>query len=372
MSILFSPYTLRSITLRNRVAIPPMSLYMARDGLAQDFHFTHYASLAKGGAGLIIVEATAVSPEGRVTPDCLGIWNDKQACCLARIATSIKSAGSVPGIQISHAGRKGNSHAPWKGFSQLDIDDPDYWEIESPSAIPFGRSIDKHFGQALERTPRAMTRADIIRVQSDFAAAARRARDAGFEWLELHFAHGFLGQSFFSIHANQRDDEYGGNEIGRNRFLLETLIAVRREWPSNFPLTVRFGVIEYDGKDEETLQSAIRLTQAMAKEGLDLLNVSIGFSIPDASVPWREAFLVPIAGRIRRETGVPVATAWIGNHYDAESALQNRQIDIAMIGRAHLANPHWTYHAAKSLGVKSPTSLLPISYGYWLEKYQNE
>ena len=363
MSALFTPFTLKDVTLRNRIAVPPMCQYSAVDGLANDWHLAHYTSLARGGAGLVIVEATAVSPEGRISPACLGLWNDEQAAELARIAAAIKAEGAVPGIQIAHAGRKANANKPWEGDDHIAQDDPRSWETLSPSAIAFGHHLD--------RVPRAMTHEDIARVQADFAAAARRAKEAGFEWLELHFAHGYLAQSFFSVHANRREDEYGGDWRGRGRFLLETLDAVRTVWPARLPLTARFGVIEYDGRDEETLKEAIALTKAMADKGLDMLNVSIGFSTPDAAIPWGPAFLAPVAGRVRQETGLPVAASWgIDNPHSADATVADGVLDLVMIGRVHLANPHWSYQAALSLDIDRPSWVLPAPYAHWLERYR--
>lgn len=363
MSALFTPFSLKDVTLRNRIAVPPMCQYSAEDGLANEWHLSHYASLARGGAGLVIVEATAVSPEGRISPACLGLWNDEQAAELAKIASAIKAAGAVPGIQIAHAGRKANANKPWEGDDHIAADDPRSWEILSPSAIPFGHH--------LPRVPRAMTQEDIARVQADFAAAAIRAREAGFEWLELHFAHGYLAQSFFSVHANRREDEYGGDWRGRGRFLLETLGAVRAVWPERLPLTARFGVIEYDGRDEETMQESIALAKAMGEGGLDMLSVSMGFSTPDAQIPWGPAFLAPIAGRVRQETGLPVASSWgIDNPHNAEATVADGLLDLVMIGRVHLANPHWPYQAALALGVERPSWVLPAPYAHWLERYR--
>lgn len=201
-------------------------------------------------------------------------------------------------------------------------------------------------------------------------AAARRAREAGFEWLELHFAHGYLGQSFYSRHANQRTDEYGGDVAGRSRFLLETLTAVREVWPEHLPLTARFGVLEFDGHDAETLADSIELTRKFKQTGLDLLSVSVGFSTPSATIPWAPAFLAPIAERVRREAGIPVASAWgIDTPQLAEQTVAKGQLDLVMVGRAHLANPHWTYHAARTLEVDRASWVLPAPYAHWLERY---
>ncbi|MEO0034528.1 MAG: hypothetical protein RLZZ501_551 [Pseudomonadota bacterium] len=363
MSALFSSFTLKGVTLRNRVAVPPMCQYSASDGLSNDWHWAHYAGLARGGAGLVIVEATAVAPEGRISPACLGLWNDAQAEGLARIAAQIKEAGAVPGIQIGHAGRKASANRPWEGDDHIPADDPRAWPIIAPSAVAFGAN--------LPRVPRAMDLDDIARVRADFVAAARRARDAGFEWLELHFAHGYLGQSFFSPHSNHRTDSYGGDLAGRSRFLFETLEAVRAVWPERLPLTARFGVIEYDGNDERTLADSITLAQGFRQRGLDLLSVSVGFSTPEASIPWAPGFLAPIAGRVRAETGLPVASAWgLESPAIAERVVAQGQIDLVMIGRAMLADPHYPYRLAQALGVERPSWVLPAPYAHWLARYR--
>lgn len=362
MSALFQPFKLKNVTLRNRVAVPPMCQYMATDGVVNDWHRVHYPAIARGGAGLVIVEATAVSPEGRITPNCTGLWNNAQAEALAPIAASIKAAGAVPGIQIGHAGRKASANRPWEGDDHIADDDARAWATIAPSATAFGAN--------LPRVPRAMTLEDIARVREDFVAAARRAREAGFEWLELHFAHGYLGQSFFSVHANQRTDAYGGSFDNRCRFLLETLQAVRKVWPEHLPLTARFGVIEYDGRDDETLAESIELARNFKREGLDLLSVSVGFSTLKAKVPWGPAFLAPVAERVRREADLPVAAAWgIDNPAIADACVRDGQLDLVMVGRAHLANPHWPMQAARALDIERPTWVLPAPYAHWLERY---
>lgn len=362
MSALFQPFSLKDLTLRNRVAVPPMCQYQAIDGLANDWHHVHLAGLARGGAGLVIVEATAVSPESRITPNCLGLWNDQQAQALAPMAAAIKAAGAVPGIQIGHAGRKANANRPWEGDDHIAADDPRYWETLGPSAIAFGHH--------LPRVPRAMSVEDIARVQQDFVAAAQRALEAGFEWLELHFAHGYLAQSFFSAHANQREDRYGGSAENRGRFLRETLAAVRKVWPEHLPLTARFGVIEYDGRDDQTLAESIALVQDFKREGVDMLSVSVGFTIAATQIPWGPSFLAPIARRVREETGLPVSSAWgFGTAEAAEAAVASQALDLVMVGRSHLADPHWTFAAAKQLGVSKPSWTLPAPYAHWLERY---
>jgi len=363
MTALFQPFTLKDVTLRNRIAIPPMCQYMAEDGIINDWHQVHYASMARGGAGLVVVEATAVAPEGRITPACTGIWSDAHAQAFVPVVKAIKAAGSVPGIQIAHAGRKASAQRPWEGDDHIPESDPRGWQTIAPSAIPFGHHLPK--------TPREMTLDDIARVRQDFVDAARRARDAGFEWIELHFAHGYLGQSFFSEHSNQRTDAYGGSFDNRSRFLLETLAAVREVWPEHLPLTARFGVIEYDGRDEQTLAESIELARRFKAGGLDLLSVSVGFTIAETNIPWGPAFLGEVSRRVRDEAGIPVTSAWgFGTPQLAEEAVSSRQLDIVSVGRAHLADPHWAYFAAKELGVDKASWTLPAPYAHWLERYR--
>lgn len=363
MSTLFESFKLKDVTLRNRIAVPPMCQYSAIDGVPNDWHFAHYSELARGGAGLVIVEATGVSPDGRITNGCTGLWNDEQAIEHARIAQSIKNAGAIPGIQIAHAGMKASANKPWEGDDHISIDQPNAWETIAPSAISFGT-------EALNRVPRAMTKDDISRVQNDFVAAAKRALDVGYEWLELHFAHGYLAQSFFSRHTNQRTDEYNGNAENRGRYLLETMRAVRKIWPENLPFTIRFGALEFDGHDEETIQEAIVLTKKLKENGLDFMSVSIGFSTPKAKIPWGPAFLAPYARRIKEEAGIPVGSAWgFDTPSLADAAVRNGDLDVVFVGRAHLANPHWAYKAALDLGIKQPEQILPDQYKFWLERY---
>ncbi|MGZ8287562.1 MAG: NADH:flavin oxidoreductase/NADH oxidase [Telluria sp.] len=362
MSALFQPFTLKGVTLRNRIAVPPMCQYKAVEGQVNDWHLSHYASMARGGAGLVIVEATAVAPEGRITPGCAGIWNDSLAQAFVPVVRAIKAAGAVPGIQIAHAGRKASANLPWEGDDHIAEGDARGWPTIAPSAIAYGAGLPKQ--------PHAMDLDDIARVRQDFVDAAVRAREAGFEWLELHFAHGYLAQSFFSAHSNQRTDIYGGSAENRGRFLLETLKAVRAVWPENLPLTVRFGVIEFDGRDEQTLLESIALVRQFREAGMDMISVSVGFTIPDTSIPWGPAFLGPVAERVRREAGVPVSSAWgFGTPELAEQAVNDQQLDLVMVGRAHLANPHWAYAAAKELGVERASWILPAPYAHWLERY---
>lgn len=362
MPDLFSSYSLKGVTIRNRIAASPMCQYSAIDGYINDWHSIHYAGIARGGAGLTIVEATAVSPEGRITPGCLGIWSDAHTEKLASVAHSIEAAGSLPGIQLAHAGRKASANRPWEGDDHIPEEDPRSWRPLAPSAVAFGH----HLG----RVPQEMTIEDIARVQNDFVQGAKRAFRAGFKWLNLHFAHGYLGQSFLSQYSNKRVDEYGGTLENRGRFLIETLAAVRAVWPDELPLTVRLGVVEFDGRDEETLSESIELVRRFKTEGLDMIDVSFGFSSYDNRIPWAPAFIVPFAERIRKEVAIPASTAWnIGTPNLADEVIREDRIDLVMIGRAILQNPHWPDYASRQLGRPAQPWILPPPYGHWLQRY---
>jgi len=361
MSSLFTPFTVKDITLRNRIAVSPMCQYSADDGFINDWHHVHLAGLARGGAGLVIAEATAVSPEGRITPGCAGIWSDAQIEPWKKAVSAMKAAGAVPGIQIGHAGRKASANRPWEGDDHIAETDARGWETIAPSAIAFGANLPK--------VPKAMTLADIERIKADFVSAAKRALAAGFEWLELHFAHGYLAQSFFSTWSNQRTDAYGGDFDGRARFLLETLAAVRDVWPDHLPLAARFGVTEFDGSND--LEEGIEMVRRFKAGGLDIIDVSIGFSTPTANIPWGPAFMGPIAQRVRREAGLPATTSWyISEPKQANALITDDVVDMVSLGRPLLANPHWPYHAALELGVDKPSWTLPAPYAHWLERYR--
>lgn len=361
MSALFAPFTLKGVTLKNRIAVSPMCQYSAEDGLINEWHRVHLAGLARGGAGLVIAEATAVSPEGRITPGCAGIWTDEQAQAWSQIVSAIKATGAVPGIQIGHAGRKASANRPWEGDDHMSPGDPRGWQTIAPSAVAFGPN--------LPLVPRAMTLADIERVKADFVAAALRARAAGFEWLQLHFAHGYLGQSFFSTWSNQRTDSYGGDFEGRARFLIETLAAVRAVWPDNLPLAARFGVTEFDGTDD--LEEGIEMVRRFKAAGLDTIDVSMGFSTPTAKIPWGPALMAPIAERVRREVALPVTTSWfISEPRQAEALVTDGKVDFVSLGRPLLADPHWPYRAARELGVEKAAWTLPAPYAHWLDRYR--
>lgn len=354
MASLFREFRLKDIVLRNRIAVSPMCQYSSENGFPNDWHFVHLGSRAVGGAGLVIVEATAVSPEGRISPADSGIYLDEHVGPFARIARFLKDHGAVAGIQLAHAGRKASASKPWEGDAHLETSQGG-WDVLAPSAVPFGGTLTK--------VPRAMTLQDISLVQDAFVAAARRALAAGFEWLELHFAHGYLAHEFYSPLANHRTDAYGGGFDNRVRFLVETLAAVREVWPERLPLTARLSVTDWS-EGGVTIEESIELVRRLRAGGLDLLDVSQGFITPDISmVPWGPGFMIPIAGRIRRETGIPMAVGWmITDPAQAETAIRDEQTDLVMLAREMLRDPYWPYHAALQLGDEAASSMLPIQY----------
>jgi 2,4-dienoyl-CoA reductase-like NADH-dependent reductase (Old Yellow Enzyme family) len=340
---LFQPLTVRSVTLRNRIGVSPMCQYSAEDGVANDWHFVHLGSRAAGGAGIVMVEATAVASEGRITPGCLGLWSDKHTEPLARIAKFVKQHGAVAGIQIAHAGRKASADLPWKGGAHLS-EAQGGWETIAPSAIPFGGDLTK--------VPRAMTEADIARVQNDFVAAAKRALAADFEWLELHAAHGYLFNEFLSPLANHRTDKYGGSFENRIRLLLDTARAVRKVWPDKLPLAVRISAIDWMPNGWQ-IEDSIALAKLLKAEGVDLMDCSSGGVVPDAKITVKPGYQVPFAEKIRH--GANIATAAVGfitEPKQADDIMRNGQADLVLLARQMLVDPYWPAHAAKTLGHK--------------------
>ena len=338
---LFSPLTIRSVTLRNRIGVSPMCQYSAVDGVANDWHLVHLGSRAVGGAGLVIAEATAVSPEGRITPGCLGLWDDKQVEPLARIARFVKEYGAVPGIQIAHAGRKASADLPWLSGAHLS-EAQGGWPTIAPSAIPFSKELPK--------VPRAMAEADIQRVQQDFVATARRAVAAGFEWLELHAAHGYLFNEFLSPLTNQRTDQYGGSFENRTRLLLDTTRAVRQVWPEKLPLTVRISATDWKPGGWE-LADSIALAGLLKAAGVDLIDCSSGGLVPDAKINVVPGYQLPFAEKIRH--GAHIATAAVGfitEPKQADEIVRSGQADLVLLARRMLIDPYWPSHAARALG----------------------
>lgn len=354
MPQLFDRLKIKDVELKNRVAVSPMCQYSAADGMPNDWHLVHLGARAAGGSGLVIAEATAISPDGRISHGDAGIWNDIQADRWARIAAFARQFTAF-GMQIGHAGRKASANRPWEGDNHIDQGDPSGWDIVGPSPLAFGGNLPK--------VPRELTTAEIVEIQNDFVAAAKRVLDAGCDWLELHFAHGYLPHSFLSPIANKRTDEYGGSLENRSRFIVETLTAVRAIWPERLPLTARLGVTDFHA-DGLVLEEAIELARRLKEEGLDLLDVSLGFNSPDVNqVPWGPAFMAPIAARIKQAVEMPVAVGWkITEPEQADEIVRNGQADLIMLAHAMLGEPHWAYNAAKSLGIKRAHELLPQQY----------
>ncbi len=342
MPHLFDPFPLRGVTLRNRIGIPPMCQYSAVDGFANDWHRVHYGSRAVGGAGLIIVEATAVEPRGRITPDDLGLWNDAQVEPLAHITRFLKEHGAVPGIQIAHAGRKAGTHRPWgaPASGPLAADDARGWQAVGPSPLPFADGY---------HAPHELSIEEIHSIQGTFVAAAVRALAAGFEWLEIHGAHGYLMHSFYSPLSNRRTDEYGGSFENRTRILLETTRAVRQVWPERLPLAVRLSCTDWIENGWTNADSVI-LAQRLKDEGVDLIDCSSGGNVPKAPVMFGPGYQVPLAETIRREAGI--ATAAVGlitAPEQADEIILNGRADVVLLGRAALRDPYWPLHAAQAL-----------------------
>ena len=365
-SVLFSPITLRGLTLPDRVVISPMCTYSAEDGMVNDWHLVHLGKFALGGAGIVFVEATAVEARGRITHGDVGIWSDAHAAALGRIARFLKKHGAVPVVQLAHAGRKGAMQRPWFGNAALTEEDrargDTPWDIVAPSAVPVAEGWIE---------PKAMGRADIDAVIGAFAAGAKRGLGAGFDIAEIHGAHGYLINSFLSPLSNKRTDAYGGDLAGRMRFALEVAEAVRAAWPPDKPLFFRISAV--DGVDGGwQLDDSIELARALKARGVDVIDCSSGGifgSATAAAIPRTLGFQVPFAARIRREAGV--ATQAVGLILDgpqAEAILQAGDADLIAIGREALVDPFWALHAARTLGADTDFGHWPVQYGWWLER----
>jgi 2,4-dienoyl-CoA reductase-like NADH-dependent reductase (Old Yellow Enzyme family) len=350
MAHLFEPFTLRGVTLRNRIGVSPMCQYSAENGFANDWHLVHLGSRAVGGAGLVIAEATAVEPRGRISPQDLGIWSDDHIQPLARIASFLKDQGAVAGIQIAHAGRKASTFRPWDGGGPIPTDDPHAWQVVGPSTQPFAE------GYPL---PHMLSQAEISTVQQAFRAAAQRVLAAGFEWLEIHGAHGYLAHSFLSPLSNQRRDEYGGSLANRARFLLETVRSVRQVWPDRLPLTVRLSCTDWV-ENGWSLDDTQMLAGWLKAEGVDLIDCSSGGNLPKAPVPTGPGYQIPLAEAVRRAANIPTATVGLINTpAHADEIIRNGRADLVLLGREMLRNPYWALHAAQVL--KQPATL-PSQY----------
>jgi len=339
MSRLFDPLTIRSVSLPNRLAISPMCQYSAEDGFANDWHLVHLGSRAVGGAGLIIMEATAVVPEGRITPFDLGFWKDEQVAAVSRITTFIKVQGAVPGIQLAHAGRKASCAPPWKGGKQLSVAEGG-WQIVAPSAVPFEEGT---------MLPAEMSVADIEQLTKDFASAAGRAKEAGFEVVEIHAAHGYLLHEFYSPLSNFRTDAYGGSFDNRIRLLLEVVAAVQTEWPKELPLFVRISSTDWV-EGGWSVADSVALATRLQKAGVDLIDCSSGGNISHAKIPVAPGYQVPFASRIRKETGILTgAVGLITTAEQAATIIANGEADLVLIARESLRDPYFPLRAASQL-----------------------
>ncbi|MDE0985682.1 MAG: NADH:flavin oxidoreductase/NADH oxidase [Yoonia sp.] len=361
MPALFEPLMIKDITLRNRIGMGPMCQYSSSDGVATDWHMAHIGAVAMGGTGLIIAEATAVTPDGRITPGCAGLWNDAQVAAIAPVNAFAKSCGAVVGVQIGHAGRKASAARPWDGGTHLP-DDNGGWPIVGPTDDVFDKD-----GTRLNKAPSAMSIADIHAMIASFVAAAKRSLDAGYELLEIHGAHGYLLHSFFTPLVNTRTDEYGGDFEGRSRFMRETVAAVREVWPERLPLAVRLSVTDWI-EGGLTINDNIQMAAALRDLGVDMIDCSGGGATPAAraSIGTRTADQVGMAAQLRRETGViTAAVGCITDAKQAEHIIASGQADIALMAREHMRDPHVALRMARELGV-DPKPHLPQQYGFYM------
>lgn len=356
---LFSPFTLRSVTLRNRIGVSPMCQYYSVDGFASDWHLVHLGSRAVGGAGLVIVEASGVEARGRITPDDLGIYKDEHVSKLKQIAEFISDFGAVPGIQIAHAGRKASTKNPWKigdrHNKQALSNEDGGWEVVGPTTDPFSES---------SRIPHALSIEEIREIQDRFVDAAKRAILAGFKFLEIHAAHGYLLHSFYSPLANTRTDKYGGSFMNRVRFLLEVTEEVRSAWPEDLPLSVRISASDWV-EGGWAVEDSVKLAKLLKERGVDIVDCSSGNIRSGDRYNMQPGWQVPLSDAVRNGAHIPTAAVGvITEAHQANSIITEGKADIVLLAREMMRDPHWAYHAAKELGIKAET--LPANYSYAL------
>jgi 2,4-dienoyl-CoA reductase-like NADH-dependent reductase (Old Yellow Enzyme family) len=348
-AFLFSRLQIRGVTLPNRIVVSPMCQYSAEDGFANDWHFVHLGSRVIGGAGTVIVEATAVEDRGRISPRDLGIWKDEHVEPLARIAGFAKEYGSIPAIQIAHAGRKASTEAPWLGGKPIPLS-AGGWQSVAPSPIPFDTGY---------LPPAELTVEEIKGIVDAFAAAAERSLAAGFEVLELHGAHGYLINEFLSPLTNKRTDQYGGSFRNRIRFAREVATAVRRVWPERLPLFLRISATDWT-EGGWTGDDSVQLVRELAPLGIDLIDCSSGGAVPNVKIPVSPGYQVPFAEQIRRETGILTgAVGLITDPKQAESILRDGAADVVVLAREFLREPYWPIKAAEILGAEAS---IPVQY----------
>lgn len=338
---LFDPLSIRRITFPNRVFVSPMCEYSSRDGFANDWHFVHLGSRAVGGAGLVFTEATAVTPEGRISPEDLGIWKDDHIEMLSRIVRFVREQGSVPGMQLAHAGRKASTYRPWSGTGAVGESEGGWTNVLAPSAVAFADNYPQ---------PRAMTKADIAAAIEAFAAAAVRAHAAGFQVVEIHAAHGYLIHEFLSPLSNHRDDEYGGAFENRIRFACEIVDATRRVWPEELPVFMRISATDWTPGGWDAEQS-VELARVLKPRGVDLIDCSSGGNVAVAKIPIGPGYQTPFAERVRREAGIATASVgMITSPTQAEHIVASGQADAVLLARELLRDPYFPMRAARELG----------------------
>lgn len=341
MPLLFEPINIRGIEFKNRIVVSPMCEYSSQDGFANDWHLVHLGSRAVGGAGLVFTEAAAVSPEGRISPDDLGIWKDEHIEFLNRIATFIAKQGAMPGIQLAHAGRKASHSSPWKGNKAL-TENEGGWETFAPSSLAYKDG---------EPLPKEMSKMDIQKLIKDFTAAAERCVKAGFKVIEIHAAHGYLINEFLSPLSNQRKDEYGGIFENRIKLLLEIVAAVRNAIKDELPLFVRISATDWV-KGGWTEDDSVSLAKVLKTKDVDLIDCSSGGVSPEQKIPVMPLYQLPFAEKIKKETGMLTsAVGLITSTNEAEKILENKQADLIIMARQFLREPYFPLHAAKELGV---------------------
>lgn len=367
MAKLFEQITFCNITIPNRTMIAPMCMYSAKDGVANDFHLVHLGRFALGGWGLVMVEATAVEPRGRITHGDLGLWSNSQIAPLARIASFIKEHGAVPAIQLAHAGRKASVQRPWEGDgpltdAQFNVGETP-WDVVAPSAIAFDEGWLR---------PAELSIKELQQITESFRSAVRRALDAGFEIIEMHAAHGYLLNSFLSPLTNLRTDQYGGSREARFRFPLEVADAMRQEWPSHLPMFVRLSAVDYV-QDGVTIEDTVEFSKKLKEIGVDLVDCSSGGISPKGIPPRAYGFQVPFAESVRKNANVPTAAVGlITRPEQAEKILVDGQADLIAIAREALADPFWPLHARTTLAEKGSDRFegWPTQYQVWLSKRQ--
>lgn len=344
MAQIFDPLPIRGITLQNRIVVSPMCQYSSEDGFANDWHLVHLGSRAAGGASLVFTEATAVTPEGRISPEDLGLWKDEQIDFLARIVRFMKTQGTVPGMQIAHAGRKGSTQRPWVGSSKVTIADGG-WVPVAPSAVAFSDNYPM---------PRALEKHEIQAIVAAFAATAFRALEAGFQVLEIHAAHGYLAHEFFSPLSNFRTDEYGGSFENRTRIGREIVSAVRKVWPENLPLFIRISATDWKEGGWDVDQ-AVELARQLKPLGVDLIDCSSAGLVVDQKIVAGPGFQVPFSERIRRDANIMTSTVGlIETKEQVAEILANGKADLVLMAREFLRDPYWPLRTAREL--KHPAS----------------